>query len=418
VQPSSNQQSRGLSLLNPRTLPILFLGFSSGLPLALSGTTLQAWFATENVSIFTIGLLTLVGQPYAYKFLWAPFLDRFIPPFLGRRRGWMVITQISLAISIGLMAFGHPKSHGLTLALVALVVAFLSATQDISIDAYRTDILEPNERGIGSAFTSIGYRIAMITSGGLALIFADHWGWQMTYLTMAFIMLLTSSITFFSPEPEIIHSPTSLKQAIIEPLVEFLSRPEAKWFLIFLVLYKFGDAFTVSLTSAFLIKSLHFSLSVVGSINKIVGITASIVGGIAGGILLARMNLYRALLIFGIGQALCSFLFMWLAITGKNIILLAITVFADNFFSGMSAVALIVFITSLCNKKFSATQYALFTAIASLSRIFVGPLAGFSVEKIGWVNFFFISFFVSLPGLLLLWSRRNSYDAQHIKFQE
>lgn len=414
-----HQLQRGLGFLNPRTLPILFLGFASGLPLALSGGTLQAWFASENISIVTIGLLTLVGQPYVYKFLWAPLLDRYIPPFLGRRRGWIAIMQLGLAIAIGAMAFGDPKTHGFTLALLALIVASLSATQDISIDAYRTDILPTHERGIGASFTMIGYRIAMIISGGLALIFADHHGWQMTYLVMALLMLCMVPVTFLSREPEYLSAGTlTFKQSIVQPFQDFLSRPEAKWCLLFLVLYKLGDAFTVSLSSAFLIKNLHYSLSVVGSVNKIVGIAASIIGGLAGGILLMRLNLYRALLYFGLGQALCSFLFMWLAIIGQNMILLSTTVFADNFFSGMSAVALIAFITSLCNKKFSATQFALFSAIASLSRVFVGPFAGISAKMLGWPHFFFISFFVSVPGLWLLWTYRNRYDASSLEFQE
>ncbi len=414
-----NQLQRGLGFLNPRTLPILFLGFASGLPLALSGGTLQAWFASENISIVTIGLLTLVGQPYVYKFLWAPLLDRYIPPFLGRRRGWIALMQLGLAMAIGAMAFGDPKAHGFTLALLALVVASLSATQDISIDAYRTDILSPQERGVGASFTIIGYRLAMIISGGLALIFAGHYGWQMTYFALALLMLGMVPVTFMSAEPERIHSALlSFKESIVHPFQDFLSRPEAKWCLLFLVLYKLGDAFTVSLSTAFLIKNLHYSLSVVGSVNKIVGIAASILGGLAGGILLTRMSLYRGLLYFGLGQALCSFLFMWLAIIGQNIILLSTTVFADNFFSGMSAVALIVFITSLCNKKFSATQFALFSAIASLSRVFVGPFAGISAAALGWPHFFFISFFVSVPGLWLLWACRNRYDASYLEFQE
>jgi PAT family beta-lactamase induction signal transducer AmpG len=404
---------QGLSqVLNPRTLSLVFLGASSGLPLALSGSTLQAWFAAENISIVAIGFLTLVGMPYLYKFLWAPLLDRFIPPFLGRRRGWMLLMQLALVIVIALMGFWHPRSHGVLLAFLALFLAFFSATQDISIDAYRTDILSPAERGMGSALFVMGYRIAMIISGGLALIVADHYGWRNTYFLMAFIMLTMTIVTFLSKEPEVSQYPVSLQEAIIAPFRDFFTRREVKWCLAFLLLYKVGDAFTISLSSAFLIKSLHYSLTVVGTVNKMVGIASSVLGGIIAGFLLARMNLYRALLWFGIGQALCSFLFMALAMVGKNLTLLAITVFADNLFSGMSAVALLVFITGLCNKKFSAAQFALFSAFASLGRVFVGPFAGVTAKYLGWPSFFFLSFFICLPGLILLWPRLNSYDAE------
>lgn len=405
-------------LLNLRTLPIIILGFSSGLPLALSSGTLQAWLASTNISTQTIGFFTLLGIPYLYKFLWAPLLDRYIPPFLGRRRGWILITQLLLALTLGLMGLGNPQSHLFILATLALLLAFFSATQDISIDAYRTDILTPEERGLGSAFYVMSYRIAMIVSGGVALIFADHYGWQATYFLMAFLMLVMTLFTFLSQEPEIIPAPKSLKDAVINPVIEFLSRPEAKLCLIFLVLYKLGDAFTISLSSVFLIKSLHYSLSTVGSVNKIVGMIASILGGLTGGFLLARLNLFRGLFYFGLGQALCSFLFMSLAIVGKNLSLLIITVFADNFFSGMSAVGLLVFITGLCNHKFSASQFALFSAVSSLGRVFVGPFAAITTHAFGWILFFFLSFFISLPGLMLLWPLRNSYDASHFKLQE
>jgi len=416
---SEGKTSGGLStLLNPHTLPLIFLGFSSGLPLALSGNTLQAWFAAENISILTIGFLTLTGLPYLYKFLWAPLLDRFVPPFLGRRRGWILIMQLLLAIAIAAMGWGHPRSHGMMLGMLALTVAFFSATQDISIDAYRTDVMKEEERGVGSAFFVMGYRIAMIISGGVALIIADHYGWKFTFFIMGFLMLLMIFITFLSSEPDDSQKPTSLQEAIVAPFRDFFSRPTFKWCLAFLLLYKIGDAFTISLSSAFLIKSLHYSLTVVGTVNKMVGIASSILGGIIAGFLMARMNLYRALLIFGIGQALCSFLFMALSIVGQNMPLLITTVFADNFFSGMSAVALLVFITGLCHKKFSAAQFALFSAFASLGRVIVGPFAGVAVKFLGWTDFFFLSFFVCLPGLILLWPYLNSYDAPSSNFQE
>lgn len=406
------------SLFNLRMFSILFLGFSSGLPLALSGTTLQAWFAASNVSLETIGFLSLVGQPYVYKFLWAPLLDRFVPPFLGRRRGWIALMQFALGLVLCFMALGDPKAHGFYLAGLACALALFSATQDIGIDAYRTDVLPTKERGLGAALTITGYRIAMIFSGGLALVLAGVSGFKITYLAMAALMFTTMLITFFSPEPIRITPPHTLKETVINPFREFIKRPDSLLILLFLLLYRFGDAFTVSLTTAFLIKSLHFSLVMIGTLNKMVGIGAAILGGIIGGILLSRISLYRALLYFGILQALCSFLFMALAIVGKNVPLLAGTIFADNFFSGMVSAASVVFITILCDKKFSATQFALFSAITAFSRVFVGPLAGISAQTMGWPHYFFLSFFLSLPGLLLLWALRNSYYGKSLKLQE
>ncbi|HEV2613113.1 MAG TPA: MFS transporter [Gammaproteobacteria bacterium] len=405
------------SLFNLRTFSILFLGFSSGLPLALSGTTLQAWFAQSNISLETIGFLSLVGQPYVYKFLWAPVLDRFVPPFLGRRRGWIALMQLALSITLVFMALGDPKAHGFYLASLACALAFFSATQDIGIDAYRTDVLPPEERGLGASFTITGYRIAMMVSGGLALILAGSTGFKITYLVMAALMLATTIITLISPEPVRITPPHTLKETVVKSFKEFITRPQALLVLLFLLLYKFGDAFTVSLTTAFLMRSLHFSLAILGVMYKIVAFVASIVGGILGGIVLSRISLFRALLIFGFLQALCSFLFMALAIAGHNIPLLAGTIFADYFFSGMSAAALIVFMTALCDKKFSATQFALFSAISAFSRVFVGPLSGYCAQTMGWPHYFVLSFFLSLPGLLLLWALRNSYYGKSLKLQ-
>jgi len=385
----------------------------------LSGGTLQAWFASENTSLMTIGLLSLVTQPYIYKFIWAPFLDRYIPPVLGRRRGWIFFMQLLLAVTLVMMGlYGHPRTHAIELAVLALFLSFFSATQDISIDAYRTDILQPSEWGIASAFYVTTYRIAIIASGGLALIFADHYGWKETYFLMAAIMMLMGIVTLLSPEPKIIQAPTTLKQAMSEPIKEFISRPYYKWALCFLFFYKFGDAFTISLSSAFLIKHLHYSLSIVGSVNKIIGVISAILGGLVGGFLFKKLGLYRALLYFGFGQALCSFLFMIQALVGQNIGMLILTVFADNFLGGMSTVAFLAYITSICNKKTSAAQFALFSAISSLPRVFIGPIAALTIEWIGWPSFFFVSFFLSLPGLWLLWSARNSYDAFCIQSQE
>lgn len=395
---------------NNRLLSILYLGFASGLPLALTGTTLQAWYTVSGVNIIAIGFLGLLGQPYIYKFLWAPFLDRYIPPLLGRRRGWMLITQLLLALTIAWMALLQPTTSATTLALVALLVAFLSATQDISIDAYRTEILQPSERGIGTAMNVGGYRIAMLLSGGIALIMAAQLGWRATYFLMAGIMLFSCFISYLAPEPEQTEeNPSSLKQAIMEPFREFMQRDLALALLAFIVLYKLGDACTGtnSISTAFLIRGLGFSLIDVGTVNKTIGIIASLCGVFCGGILLSRWNIFKALWRFGILQALATFAFFLLAIIGKNYNLMVTVVFFENFTAGLLTAALVAFLMSLCNFRYTATQFALLSAVAAIGRVVMGPAAGITVAYLGWVNFFFCAFLLTLPGLALLYYLRR-----------
>lgn len=402
-----------LRLLNARALAVLFLGFSSGLPLALSGSTLQAWYTVNNVSIVTIGMLALVGQPYIYKFLWAPLMDRFVPPLLGRRRGWILLMQLALAVTLAYMSFLKPDLSPKILAGTALLLAFLSASQDIAINAYSTDILHAEERGFGASLVTIGYRIAMIISGGLALVIAGHYGWHFTYLLMAIIMLVNITITFLSPEVENHNPPPpTLKKAVIDPWREFMSRDGAILILLFIMLYKMGDAFTISLNSVFLLRGLHFSLTDVGTVNKIFGMASIIAGGLTGGIWMSRIGLWRSLWWFGIAQALCSLVYMAFAIIGKNFSMLMFTVFIDNFVSGLSGVSLEAFIMTMCNRKYTATQFALFSAITAVARVVVGPLAGLTIHDMGWIYFFFVSFFVSIPGLVLLFILRHRYDGR------
>ncbi len=264
---------------------VLLLGFSSGLPLALTGSTLQAWMATENVDIRTIGLFTLAGIPYTWKFLWSPFMDRFVMPFLGRRRGWMLVTQLALMGSVA--ALGSLSATGSVgwLAWMAIGVAFLSASQDIVIDAYRTDLLLADERGLGSGLAVLGYRIGMLVSGALALLMASVWGWSTTYMVMAAFMGVGLMATLLGPEPTV-HSapPPTLKQAVLLPLKDFLSRSQAGPLLALIVLYKLGDAFAGALTTAFLIKGVGFSIVEVGTVNKGVGLLATLSGALVGGV--------------------------------------------------------------------------------------------------------------------------------------
>jgi len=405
------------SLANRRIAAVALLGFASGMPLALTGGTLQAWMAVEGVDLKTIGIFSLVGLPYAFKFFWAPLLDRYALPFLGRRRGWILCSQFILMGLIILLGLSSPKETPLLVALIALFLTFTSASQDIVIDAYRTDVLREKERGLGVAVSVTGYRIAMLASGALALILAGSLGWRLTYLLMAGLMAVGMLATFFGPEPEeVVRPPQSLKEAVSGPLTEFFERPAAWAFLALIILYKIGDAFAGSLTTAFLIRGPGFSIGEVGAINKGLGLVATIVGALYGGIMLARLGLYRSLMIFGILQAVSNLSFMVLAYFGKVYSMMVIAVAFENLAGGMGTAAFVAFLMALCDQRYTATQFALLSALASLGRIFVGPPSGYLSHEVGWVIFFFITFLAALPGLFLLLKMRPnilSLDHRH-----
>ena len=394
-------------LANRRIGTIAFLGFASGLPLALTGGTLQAWMAVEGVDLKTIGIFSLVGLPYALKFFWAPLLDRYALPFLGRRRGWIIASQGFLIGLIVILSFCSPKNTPLLVALICLMLTFTSASQDIVIDAYRADVLREKERGLGAAVSVTGYRIAMLVSGALALILAGSLGWHMTYLLMGGLMLVGMTATFFGPEPEeIINPPKTLRDAISGPLKEFFNRPACWSFLALIILYKIGDAFAGSLTTAFLIRGPGFSIEEVGIINKGLGLAATIFGALYGGLMLARLGLYKSLMAFGILQAISNLSFMWLAYVGKVYSVMVVAVAFENLAGGMGTAAFVAFLMTLCDRRYTATQFALLSALASVGRIFVGPPSGFLAEELGWVIFFFITFLAALPGLALLYRMR------------
>ena len=399
-------QSRKIGLL-------LLLGFSSGLPLALTAGTLQAWLAAENVDIVAIGWFALVGQPYTYKFLWAPFMDRYVPPFLGRRRGWLLVTQVLLAAAIAFMGTLTPADSVWLLGAAALSVAFLSASQDIVFDALRTDWLERNERGAGAAVSVLGYRIAMLISGAGALILADNWlGWQATYWLIAALMGVGMLATWFVVEPEPQGAvPKTLDEAVMKPFAEFFTRQGAVALLLLVVLYKLGDAFAGNLTTTFLLRGPGFSLTEVGAINKGFGLAATIFGALAGGALMAKMRLYRALLVFGALQALTNLGFMLLAASGKSYALMVTVIGLENLCGGMGTAAYVALLMVLCDRRFSATQYALLSALSAVGRVYVGPVAGYLVAGFGWQLFFLFSFVIALPGLAILVWLRARIDA-------
>jgi MFS transporter, PAT family, beta-lactamase induction signal transducer AmpG len=399
---------------------LLLLGFASGLPLALTAGTLQAWLAAENVDIVAIGWFALVGQPYTYKFLWAPLMDRYVPPFLGRRRGWLLVTQVLLAAAIAFMGTLTPRDSVWLLGATALTVAFLSASQDIVFDALRADWLERDERGAGAAVSVFGYRIAMLVSGAGVLILADQWlGWHAAYWLMASLMGVGMIATWLVVEPEVKGgAPKTLDAAVVKPFSEFFTRKGAIALLLLVVLYKLGDAFAGNLTTTFLLRGPGFSLTEVGAINKGFGLAATIIGALAGGALMAKMRLYRALLLFGVLQAITNLGFMLLAASGKSYALMVTVIGLENLCGGMGTAAYVALLMALCDRRFSATQYALLSALSAVGRVYVGPAAGYLVTGFGWIQFFFFTFLIALPGLaLLIWMRAriDALDAPDAK---
>ncbi|MEN8128950.1 MAG: MFS transporter [Pseudomonadota bacterium] len=399
-------------VVNRRMGVILLLGFSSGLPLALTSGTLQAWMAVENVELSTIGIFTLVGLPYTLKFLWAPIMDRYVPPLLGRRRGWILITQVGLMLGIAAMARTSPTEATWMMASLALFVAFTSASQDVVFDAYRTDVLPARERGLGAAVSVGGYRVAMLMSGAVALILADQIGWVDTYMFMAVLMAVGMVATFIGPEPKVEpRAPRSLAEAIWGPLKEFFSRRGAIALLVMIVLYKLGDAFAGTLTTAFLIRGPGFTPTDIGLVNKGMGLAATLVGAFFGGVLLAQLGLYKSLLLFGGLQAITNLGFMMVALAEKSYPLMIMAVGLENLAGGMGTAAFVALLMALCDHRYTATQFALLSALAVLGRVYLGPAAGYLVEHIAWSTFFFITFLAALPGLWLLYRMRITVEA-------
>jgi PAT family beta-lactamase induction signal transducer AmpG len=396
------------ALGNKRMTAILLLGFASGLPLNLTGSTLQAWLAYAQVDIKTIGIFSLVGLPYVLKFLWAPLLDRYLPPLLGRRRGWILIYQVALTAGIAVMGASSPTQAPYALGLIAVVVAFLSASQDIVIDAYRVDVIQPNERALAAAATTFGYRTAAMFAGAVIVIMAAHIGWRNAYFLVASLMAVTVFATLSSPEPQTPgRPPRTLADAVLHPLQDLLRRPAALGFVSLILLYKIGDAFALSLYSAFMIKGVGFSLTELGLAGKLNMTVSTMIGLALGGWLYMRWGLFRSLLTFGIGQACTNLLYMWLALAGKKLWLMILATSIDNMVGGMGQAAFVAFVMAQCSVDFSATQYALLSALASVPRVVMGAVAGQVVSQVGWANFFVITFLSATPGLVLLIALRK-----------
>jgi len=392
---------------------LLLLGFSSGLPLYLTSKTLQAWMTTAKVDLATIGFFSLVTLPYSLKFVWAPVMDRFIPPFLGRRRGWVLITQLLLLVVIATMALHDPRTGLKMLAINAIVIAFLSASQDISLDAYRTDVLETREMGAGAAVFVMGYRIALLLTGGLALYLADRIPWPSVYLILAALMVIGIVTTFVAPEPVLRDQPPrSIYEAVILPFGEFFQRNgigRAVLVLLFIVLYKYSDALAGSMTTPFLLKT-GFTQTEVAAAFGVAGLIATIVGTLAGGAAIGKWGINRALWIFVIFQGLSNLTYYFLAMSSESRGFMTTAVVVENFGYGLVTGAMTAFLMVMCNKRFTATQFALLSSLMAASRDLLVAPAGKLAESTGWPTFFLITVAMAIPPLLLLpfiapWSR-------------
>lgn len=403
------------ALLNRRMLICIFTGFTSGLPLYLLIQLVPAWLRVEGVGLAEIGFFSLVGLPYTWKFLWAPMMDRFSLPFLGRRRGWMLLTQLALMLSMIALGFIQPKLSVWAVAYLAAVVAFFSASQDIVLDAYRRELLPDIELGMGNAIHVQAYRLAGLVPGSLALILADFLAWHWVFLIVAAFMMvgiiLTLSIDEAIAEPS---SPKTLKDAVINPFRDFIDQQglrSAMMVLLFLVLYKLGDNMATALSTPFYL-DVGFSLSQIGSIAKVASLVAVIVGGLVGGLMMLKLGINKGLWLFGIVQVISILGFAVLAEVGANPWVLGAVVALEYLGVGLGTAAFTAFIARATNPAFAATQFALFTALAALPRNLANATTGIIVEQVGWTAFFIFCTLLAIPGMLLLikvapWSEKT-----------
>jgi len=396
-------------------LVALVMGFSCGLPLLLTISVLQAWMKEEGVDLTVIGMMALVGLPYALKFLWAPVLDRFTPPFLGRRRGWLLIAQLALIFSISGLGFTDPGKSPWMVAFIAFLVTFFSASQDIVVDAYRREDLPDEELGLGSSLYVNGYRFGMLLASGGGLIMADQMPFSLVYQVMAACMLPGVLTTLFAPEPEI-HDrpPKTIKEAVFEPLIDYFSRRGALWILGFILLYKIGDTMASAMTTPFYL-DIGFSKTQIGAVVKLFGFWATVGGSLVGGVIMLRIEIIRSLWIFGFLQALSTAGFAVLARIGDSLPALSAVIAFENFSSGMGTTAFVAFMASITNKRFTATQYALLSSLMGAPRVIASAPTGFLAKNIGWEAFFILCTLIAVPGLLLIlkfapWSREEITD--------
>ena len=399
------------SIFSKKMLVIGLMGFFSGLPLLLIGSTLKAWLTESNVDLKVVGFFSLVQIPFSFKFLWSPFMDYFSVFSLGRRRSWLIITQVCLSLSLFALSLAHPGESIQLVGAIAILIAFFSASQDIVVDAYRREILESEEQGLGSSLYINFYRLALLFSGGIALYLADHIPWSQVYQIMAATMLLGTILTWFSPEPKIEMATQNIWGAFIEPLKEFFSRRQAWLILAFIVLYKVGESMASDMTTPFFLKT-GFTKTEIASVVKFFGFWATVAGAFTGGVLLMRMTAGRALLLFGCLQSVALLGFSLIATHGAQVPLLGFVVSAENFTSGMAATAHLAFMANQCDRRFSATQYALLSSLMSIPRVLAGSITGILAVQLGWQYFFVVCTLITLPGLLLIF-RLGKVDPQY-----
>lgn len=393
------------SYFNRRMLICVFLGFSSGLPLFILLSLMQAWLAKSGLNVKALGLFALVMFPYTWKFLWSPLMDRYAIGQLGRRRGWMALTQVALFFAIGGMGMLDPLTQLPLIAATAALVAFLSASQDIVIDAYRREILPDNEQGLGSAVHVNAYKVAGMVPGALSLVLADLMAWQAVFWITAAFMLPGLACTLLIKEPAVYGiPPRNLREAVVLPFQEFIARDgwkKAAYVLGFIFLYKLGDSMATALATKFYL-DLGFSMTQIGVIAKTTGFWASIAGGIVGGVWMVKLGINRGLWIFGVVQAVAILGFAWLAQVGAEPLVLALVIGVEAFGVGLGTAAFVAYIAKTTDPRYTATQFALFTSLAAVPRTFVNSSVGFIVAQTGWFNFFILCFVLALPGMMML----------------
>ncbi len=403
-------------ILNRRMLICIFTGFSSGLPFFVVIQMMPIWLREGGVSLADIGLFSLVGVPYVLKFAWAPLMDRYIPPFLGRRRGWMLVTQVALLLSIGLMGMFSPERSLATITALAVILVLASASQDIALDAYRREILPDRELGLGNALHVQTYRLAGLIPGGLSLILADLLPWEAVFWITAACMLLGLGLSVLAAEPDSeLPEAGGLVEAVVAPFQEYWVRRGWQGVLLvfsFLFLYKLGDSMATALSSVFY-RDLGFTKTEIGLVAKNAALWPSIIGGLLGGVLMLRIGINRALWLFGVVQLVSILGFAWLASVGPVLWMLAVVIGFEYLGVGLGTAAFVAFIARETSKTFAATQMALFTAITAIPRTFANASTGFIVEAVGWVQFFLLCALIAVPGMLLLfrvapWNERDT----------
>jgi PAT family beta-lactamase induction signal transducer AmpG len=397
-------------LASRKMIALLLLAGASGFPNQLTESALQAWLKDSGLSNTAIGAMTYVALPYLLKPLWAPLIDRYPLPLLGRRRGWILVMQLAIAATLAAFALQSPTVSLTGVTVCAAAVVFFSATQDIAIDAYRTDVSLPSERGLAAATANLGYRTVSYGALAVALIVADHFGWRAAFLVLAAGMLLFCAATLYAPSTHNRHQPGSLRESVIAPLRELLGTPSALTFIVVVLLFKIGDAFANKLFTPFMM-DVGFSKTDLGLIIKPLFTAGSLVGSVLGGLLMVRLGLLRSMLGFGVLQALSNLLYCLLAVAGKSYAVMCVAVFVEHVAAALGNIALVALIMALCDVRYSAFQYALLSAIALLPRYSLGYPAGWIADHGGWYLYYVTSFAIALPGLAMVWLTREKIAA-------